>query len=85
MIDLYSLDWQSADFGFPGKSRFHTPGTMQYYLRVFWGNNDLNDDEVSPPGRVVDISFGVPSHFKSAVEKKIGEILESDSFPHNLM
>lgn len=59
---------------------------MLYYLRVHLGNDGLDDDAVaSPLDRVADISFGVPSHVKSAVEKKMQEDLESDLFPYNLV
>jgi len=75
-----SLDWTSAHFGYPERTRFFTAGVNTRYMRVFRANPSVSETGADD----VEICFGVPAVLKSKVMEYLTTELESPDFPHNI-
>lgn len=76
------LDWQSVDFGYHGRARFHTSGVNERYLRVFRANPRFDEESMDHgAGGDVEISLGVPASICDEVLGKLRDELDSPSFP----
>ncbi|TFY64197.1 hypothetical protein EVJ58_g2784 [Rhodofomes roseus] len=76
-----SLDWQSADFGYPSRARFHTSGINERYLRTFHVNPNPKDHG---QGENIEMSFGVSASLRDKVVDMLATELDSPAFPVNL-
>ena len=83
LINLCRIGWHSAHFGFPGKTRFHTSGINDRYVRVFSSNPPaIGEGELCP---TLDVVFAVASSIRDAVYDDIMSSLNADNFPDNIL
>jgi len=78
-----SLDWTSAHFGCPGRTRFYTPGTSDRYVRVFRANPGPQSDG-GDAGGALDVCFAITRHLQPRVAAILADELGSPDFPDNL-
>jgi len=81
-----SLNWQSVDFGYPGRASFHTSGVNERYLRVFRVNPSTSTTaDVESHAEDIELTFGVSASLRGkVVDMMTAELLGSPAFPTDL-
>ena len=92
MNNLLRIDWHTAHFGYPTRTRFHTSGINERYIRVFFSNPDHNRGapeierpDASDTGRLLDVFFAINSRIRDNVHNNIVSDLSNPVFPENLL
>ncbi|OSD02775.1 hypothetical protein PYCCODRAFT_1435056 [Trametes coccinea BRFM310] len=86
-----SINWQSAHFGYPGTTRFHTSGLNDHYMRVFPSNPESSNFTTSTVSSAesatsgsLDVFFSVSKAFAGQVSSLIQSELNGRDFPDNI-